>query len=415
MRKLLVVFLILLFVLAAPVTVLAIANPGSPPQVSDVFVYEDCLEDGDVGVLIDYYLDYAALPTETATESYLLSFIDTDGTTQLSTVAPYTFTLNALKGYRRGAAWIYFTAAEAAAASLTSASIALYSVWLVGNPTIPSGWPGDPPKTTASLTTWSASADTLDSRILLMAQDLELAWTLDTIEETALGSRLTTTGAAYFTAVIGGVRLIAPDAFAAGTYEPIDEDLDYTTTFGATIEDGTGSIVGSPVTLVEGPNPITATGAGTLILELLKGTEGTVTSGVGGAVIAGSQVTVLGGTNTVTVALAGTNAFIVIVNLVNTQTGIDATVVGTGFDLTALAAMFGVSRMMLSVLVWMGVSVLVVAKLPVPGGSAKMLVFDLMFIGGALLGLMSVLIVALLFIGFGLVVGYVLFYKGASF
>jgi len=51
-----------------PVTpVLAIADPDSPPQVSAVYVYE--FSDGSVGALIDYYLDYAALPSETATEA----------------------------------------------------------------------------------------------------------------------------------------------------------------------------------------------------------------------------------------------------------------------------------------------------------------------------------------------------------
>jgi len=107
--------------------VYAIADPDSSPQVSAVYVYE--FSDGSVGALIDYYLDYGTLPDETVTEAYLAVFVDTDGATQLKSVAPYTFVDS---GYGRGLAWIPFTSAEATAAGLDSASIADYRIWLTG-------------------------------------------------------------------------------------------------------------------------------------------------------------------------------------------------------------------------------------------------------------------------------------------
>jgi len=126
--------LILVTLIVLPVTpAFAIADPDSPPQVSAVYVYE--FSDGSVGALIDYYLDYGTLPDETVTEAYLAVFVDTDGTTQLKSVAPYTFVDS---GYGRGLAWIPFTSAEATAASLDSANQADYRIWLTGNPTLAS-------------------------------------------------------------------------------------------------------------------------------------------------------------------------------------------------------------------------------------------------------------------------------------
>jgi len=152
------------------------------------------------------------LPSETATEAYLAVFVDTDGTTQLKSVAPYTFVDS---GYGRGLVWIPFTSAEATAAGLTSASIADYRIWLTGNPTVASGWTGDPPKTITTIDQWVTTdvSATLTSRILYYADVLELAWSLDMVQNTADGNKLTSVGESYFTNVITGLRTLAPGAF----------------------------------------------------------------------------------------------------------------------------------------------------------------------------------------------------------
>jgi len=51
------------------------------------------------------------------------------------------------------------------------------------------------------------------------------------------------------------------------------------------------------------------------------------------------------------------------------------------------------------------------------GGSGKtvMIVFDICIIGGAVLGLLDILVAVLLFIGFGILTGYVLFFRSSSF
>ena len=427
-----VLFCVLVAFMATNMPVLAIADPDNPPNILAVYIYEDLLEDGDMGVFVDYFIDYtiAGIPTEIVTESYLVSFIDTDGTTQISTVAPYTYIGAGYtdNGYQRGMAWIYISAADVITYSIDSANIALHEVWLMGNPTVPSGWTGDPPKTIAGIDFWQTTGDSstlLAIRVLTFAEILNTAWSIEMVEGTVLGSRLTIAGESYFEGVIQNLRIIAPSCFAISTVPQTQEDLDYSTVFGATIEDGTGTLPVSPLDLVEGDNNVVITGAGTFILELEQGTEGEAVSIAGGCTIVDSPVAIVAGTNTITSNLAGTNDFLVTVNLVTTQTVITDTVAGTGLDVgTVIPGLFGISPIMLSSLVWMVVTILICAatyrirgQVGFGGGSGKtvMIVFDICIIGGAVLGLLSILVAVLLFIAFGMLTGYVLFYRHASF
>lgn len=413
---------VILMVALSTLPVYAIADPDSAPQISGVYVYEDCLETGDVGVLVDIYIDYASIPDETATEAYLVSFIDTDGATQLATVAPYVFVSS---GYGRNMVWIYFSATDATSNGLDSANQALYEIWLAGNPTVESGWAGDPPKTIAGIDYWQTTGVTatlVALRVLYFADQLELAWSLDMIEETSLGSRLTAVGESFFMNVIPSLRTMAPSCFSAGTVEPIYEDLDYSATFGATMTDGTGTVTGSPITFTEGDTQVLVTATGTFTLELNKGTVGTVTD-LGGTVT-GSPVELVAGTNTITVTGAGT--LIVDVELVTTQTVVTDTVTGTGWDLTTVATDFGMSRAMFSGFVWIALTIVICAAFYKAsnkrgafasggGDKAVMVVFDICIIGGGVLGLLPVLVAALMFIGFGFLTGYVIFYRHANF
>jgi len=401
------------------VSVLAIADPDSPPAVNAVYVYDNVLEDGDCGVLVDYFIDYAAIPDETATESYIVAFIDTDGLTQLKSVAPYAFNE---KGYNYGMAWIYFTPAEVTADSIDSADIALYKVWLIGNPTVPSGWAGDPPKTIAGIDEWSTVDDpstTLASRILYYADVLELEWAVDLIEETSVGSRLTTLGESYFTNVMPNLRLMAPTCFSSSEIEPTVYDIDYETSFGAVATSGTAILVGSPVTLTAGSNVVdTGVTTGIFTIECENGTYGTITDLVG--TVTGSPADLVPGTNTLTVTGAGT--FTVVVNLVNTQTGIDDATSGTTFDLSTAATHFGLSTAMFSGVVWIMITVIVCAAAYRTGsqsqfqGSGKivMLLFVVCSIGGIILGMLPIVVGALLAIGGGAMFVYVIFYRGAN-
>jgi len=447
-KKLLLSILIAVLVsMLITMPILAILNPNVPPQVIAVYIYEDLLVDGDLGILIDYNLEYDPNPgipaTETVTESYLASFINTDGTTQIGTVSPYTFINVAYtdKGYERGMIWIYINAADVLTYNINKTNMALHKVWLMGNPTVPSGWTGDPPKTTAGIDEWWATGEgdhavLLALRVLSFAEVLETEWGLDMIQTTALGSCLTSTGESYFENVIQNLRTIAPSCFSVSTVTQIQEDLDYSTAFGATIAEGTGTFPGAPPVLTEGANTVDIATTGTFVLELVKGTVGTAASIVGGATVTGGSVDLVAGINTINVTIGGTNDILITVNLVDTQTAITDTITGTALDLgvlypgevETLPEKFGMSTMMFSGLVWMLITVLICwatfrvrsqvgGQLGFGGGSGKtvMIVFDICIIGGAVLGLLDLLVAVLLFIAFGMLTGYVLFFRGASF
>ncbi len=409
------VSLLSIALIAAPA--LAIADPDNPSSINNVTVYEDLLETGDAGVLISYFIDYAVPPTETATEAYMAVFIDTDSTTQLKSVAPYAFDDD---GYGAGIIWMYFTAAEVTAFGLDSTDQALYSIWITGNPTL--AWVGDPPKTTGGIDTWNTTGDPnvlLAVDVLNYAGTLGTTWSLNLLTSTSIGNRLsslgTSSGESYFTNAIPNLRLIAPNAFAIGIESPIYEDLDYTTSFGAVMTDDTGTVVGSPITLVSGNNTVNVTVIGTFTLELEEGTTGTMTDGTG--TVTSSPVDLVPSTTTVTVTVIGT--FVIAVALTDTQAIITDSIIGTGFDLTTVATRFGMSRTMFSGMIWLLITVIICAVVyrkstGQQSGKTIMFVFNICIIGGAVLGLVPVIVAALLFIGFGALTAYVLFFRPAN-
>ncbi len=425
LRRLLCVLFAVVLALVPATPVFAIDDPDDPPEIPAVFVFEGLLEDGDVGVFIEYFVDYtmAGTPTEPITESFLAVFVDTDGTTQLRTTAPFAFNDN---GYGAGIAWIFFTAAEATAFGLTSASIADYRIWFTGNPTLT--WvPGpDPPKIIGTIDTWQTTGDmnlNLAVRVLTKAQALEAPWTPDDlVQVTSIGSRLTPLGESYFENAIPNLRNLAPGVFSSGTTVPVQEDIDYTTLFGAVV---TGAIVvGSPVALVSGSQIINVNAVGTFVAELEQGTVGTVTSGT--ATVTGSPTDIVAGTNTLTVTAAPgpPDTVTIVVNLEDTTTAFEDSALGTGLDLTPLADLWGVSRWLLSGVVWIVITILILAGVfkVTPGqfgaaSGSKVLLPTLIvcLIAGALLGLLKPLVVAVAFILLtGFFVGYVLLFRGSS-
>ena len=395
----------------------AIDDPDSPPSVNAVYVYE--FSDGSVGVLIDYYLDYTApFPDEPVTDAYLAVFVDTDGTTQLKSVAPYTFVDS---GYGRGLVWIPFTEAEATAYGLDSANIALYRIWLTGNPGLT--WAGDPPKTITTIDQWVTTnvPETLASRILYYADVLELAWTLDMVEATADGNKLTSVGSSYFENVIPNCRTLAPAAFSDTTSDPDYIVISYDTAFGATATSGTAIVTGSPQTLAEGSNTVNVTSNGTIVIDLAQWTSGNITDGTG--TMTGSTVTLYPGANTLIVTNNGT--FTANLTVVDTAYIYQRSVEGTGFDLTDLATAFGMSRWMLSGLVWMFISIIACAAAYVGASRASlgdnsgaskivMILLAILIVGGMLLGLLHPLVVSFMLIAYGAFIGYILFFRSET-
>lgn len=417
--------IVVALILSTALPAFAIADPDSPPSINGVYVYNNLLETGDTGILVDYFLDYTATPnpTEPATDAYMVVFIDTDGATQLRTVSPYNFVDG---GYGRGLVWIYFDAADTTALGISSTNSALYNVWLVGNPLL--AWSGAPPLTVGTIDYWqpagSSAATLLGLRVLGLANEISNYWvglTLTTtlITDTSNGFKLSTNGASYMAGAIPDLRTMAPNCYSASSLDPSLDNPDYTTTFGATMTNGTGSVTGSPITFSEGNTTVVVTAAGTFTLFLENGTTGTITSGTG--TVTGSPVTLVAGTSTVTFTVAG-NAVVNVVQS-DTQAGITDGTTGTGFDLSSAATAFGMSRWMFSGLVWLACCVAICAPLykklndsQGSTGAAKvvMLLFEVLIIGGILLGLLHILVGVVMFIGYSAFLGYVFFFRNAN-
>jgi len=284
----------------------------------------------------------------------------------------------------------------------------------------------DPPKTITTIDQWNTTGDMsvlLAYRVLYYADILELEWILDMIESTSVGSRLTATGESYFEGVIANLRSLAPAAFSSATKNPDYVAISYDTAFGATATSGTATVVDSPQTLTEGIDSVdTGITTGTIIIDLAQWTSGTITDDTG-TLNGGPIIDLYPGVNTLTVAAAGT--FTTDLEVIDTATIYGDTVTTTGFDLTALGAIFGMSRWMISSLVWLFVTVIACAATYVGAsrsslggddGSAKMVSFLLvvMLIIGNLLGLLHPLVTSIATIAIGAFIGYILFFRSDS-
>jgi len=233
-------------VLGLAMPVFAIDDP-EVLQVNAVWVYRNCMEDGDQLYLIDYTLDYDPdsdpltddNPDENITEAYLVRLMN--GAAELGSTAPHAYYD---EGYDRGVIALYFSAAEAPAWE------GAYTMILVGNPTL--AWGADPPETSVGdFDLWqdwpiSTTQEILASRILWLADQLELAWAVDMIETTASGSRLTDYGESYFVNVIPDLRTMAPSAFVGQIIQPEVEKREFTEDYS---DDLAASVVGTPLDL----------------------------------------------------------------------------------------------------------------------------------------------------------------------
>lgn len=409
MKKLLAAIIVsVMVVLCLPFTARAIEEPDTPPQINATYIFQ--FNDGSIGMLVEYYLDYSSLPAETATEAYLVVLYNLDTSTQIKAVAPYTFVDS---GYGINLAWLYFTADEVTAHGLSYTGN--YESWLVGNPML--SWNATVPKTIGVMDEWIAIAPNmgLGLKILYYAGVLEDAWSIDMVSATSLGNKLTTVGESYFENVIPNVRTLAPLAFSSLTTSPSYTKISYKTDFGATVTSGSGNITGSPVTLTPGVNTITVNSTGSMYFDLANYTYGTVTSGTG--TVQGSPVDIYPGVNELVALSTGTLTVNVWVEDESSAKAV--TITGTGFDLTDIATSFGMSRWMFSGIVWMIITIIICAALYKVGaayGGAKvvMLVFSICLVGGTLLGMLHPLVSAVMLILYGGFIGYILFFRSES-
>ena len=222
----------LVLLLLLPVSVMAFIDDPTSISINSVYVYENCREEGDQLYIIDYTITYPVdgNPDENITEAFICRLMD--GATELRGVAPYSY-YN--EGYDRGVVAIYFDAATAPVWE------GAYTMELAGNPTLT--WEGGD-FSSASVSTfnlWQSNSvaitqTVLSSRILYLADILELAWSVDMIESLAGGHSLTTYGEDYFTNVLPYAAVIAPYAFSGQLIEPEVEAVDTSTDYADDLE-----------------------------------------------------------------------------------------------------------------------------------------------------------------------------------
>lgn len=200
-------------------TAFAIAEPDDLDIVdAHVHVFRHILETSDWLLLVDYNIDYASLPTEPATDSFILRVMN--GSTQLGTNVPYAYNT---KGYNEGLISIYLTAAQFTSQSMTWQ--AAYNVTISGNPGLFNVSSPTFPIETHTLTTtdYDTAASMTEARtnlgnyVIARGQEYHLVWTQITdelVSNPALGAALTSAGESYFTGAIPGLRNMAPQIFA---------------------------------------------------------------------------------------------------------------------------------------------------------------------------------------------------------
>ena len=103
--------------------------------------------------------------------------------------------------------------------------------WTNSTPTAP------PTQAVTIFDLWSSSTsitqtqNELTSRILYIADQLELAWGINMVDSTGTGSYLSDYGEAYFTNAISNIQAMAPKAFAGSTTQPQWEYKEPTTDY----------------------------------------------------------------------------------------------------------------------------------------------------------------------------------------
>lgn len=191
-------------------------QPDSAPTAT-FYVYRNLLETGDWLLVIDQNIPYTTIPDEPIWQTYQWRMIALDGVTELGMCLPYTFNDN---GYGSSVASMYWDSGNVTAAGMVWNTA--YTLRLSENPAnfdSPTQW--DFSLAAADYSSLTATEDVkaeLASRILLLAQNLDIAWglgaTYSLLNETETGTVLSIYGEAFFRGAIYGLQGLCPQVFA---------------------------------------------------------------------------------------------------------------------------------------------------------------------------------------------------------
>lgn len=198
-----------------PFSGIALADQADPDEIPtvDTYIYRNVLETGDFFIYMYINIPYAATPTASIDESFIIRLIDTDNVTELGQVTGYPFDTS---GYGYNIYSMYFDATDAPTWNQN------YIIRLSGNPLIFD----DPPiydyvinlNSYSALTTQADVQAAIAARILDDCRQLDIEWGLtdSLITQTEIGDRLSLVGESFIRNAIYGAQAIAPEAFVFG-------------------------------------------------------------------------------------------------------------------------------------------------------------------------------------------------------
>lgn len=189
---------------------LVYADTAYPDSVSidEIRVNRHLIETNDMLIYAKYNIAYATAPDDPVNDTFIFRLLDTDGVTQLGSNEAYPY---ADDGYGYGVISFYIGNATAPAWG------GGYYIRVAGKP----GAFDDPANDDfqissgaySSLTTQAGNRGEVESNVISLATDLEVAWNTTLLDQGAAGAVLSEGGEAYFRNTIHGLQAMCPELF----------------------------------------------------------------------------------------------------------------------------------------------------------------------------------------------------------
>ena len=221
------VFGVVVLLILSVIPCQAISSTPTVLQVNYVNAYQNVYENGDTAFAVDFSAKYASMPTETIDTTYNVRLINSSNV-EIRSIAPYPYFNN---GYARGLVWFYFSAADTITYGLGTGWGGTYYIRLDGNPT--ASWTGSiPVSSPVTVGSWESTPVTtttnkavLSNYILTEANLITNDWASSSYKLTTVtsqnGTKLSSTGEAYFGAIINNLSSIAPYALLSSA-QPLE-------------------------------------------------------------------------------------------------------------------------------------------------------------------------------------------------
>lgn len=233
-------------------------------SIESATVYRHLIEENDMLMLVHYDITYASLPTERASDLYLLRLMD--GGDQLAIDVPYPF--GDQRGFNEGVGGFYW-----AASGTQPTWGGAYDVVLQGNPLV---WP-DVEDWKETLTLGASNYSSFDTQsenqlylylsILSIAESIEADWSETLVATGSLGDVLNETGSAYFARAIPALPLMCPTVFSVSESWPNWPTRTWSREYATEIaDDAENTPIGALVTIIARNTNMTYTAAGTVFV-----------------------------------------------------------------------------------------------------------------------------------------------------